>query len=304
MESVGVALSQVNAMLSVIFAGDEVNDFVLGASLRPVIVQAAAPFRMQPEDIFAWYARNAKGEMVPFSSFMTTRWEPVPPGLQRYEATAAILVSGAPATGVSTGTAMDVMQGLVGQIEGGYGLAWTGISYQEQQSGTQAPLLYAVSVLVVFLTLAALYESWTIPFAVMLAIPVGVLGALLAAWSFGQSNDVYFKVGMLTTIGLAARNAILIVEFAESLRAQGRTIAEAAVEAARIRLRPILMTALAFILGVLPLATASGAGAAAQNAIGIGVIGGMVASTFLGLFMVPALYVLIMRLFRSMGRHG
>ncbi|MEI2806105.1 MAG: efflux RND transporter permease subunit [Albidovulum sp.] len=304
MESFGVALSQVNAMLSVIFAGDEVNDFVLGASLRPVIVQAAAPFRMQPEDIFAWYARNAKGEMVPFSSFMTTRWEPVPPGLQRYEATAAILVSGAPATGVSTGTAMDVMQGLVGQIEGGYGLAWTGISYQEQQSGTQAPLLYAVSVLVVFLTLAALYESWTIPFAVMLAIPVGVLGALLAAWSFGQSNDVYFKVGMLTTIGLAARNAILIVEFAESLRAQGRTIAEAAVEAARIRLRPILMTALAFILGVLPLATASGAGAAAQNAIGIGVIGGMVASTFLGLFMVPALYVMIMRLFRSMGRHG
>ena len=259
---------------------------------------------MQPEDIFAWYARNARDEMVPFSSFMTTRWEPVPPGLQRYEATAAILVSGAPATGVSTGTAMEVMQDLVGQIEGGYGLAWTGISYQEQQSGTQAPLLYAVSVLVVFLTLAALYESWTIPFAVMLAVPVGVLGALLAAWAFGQSNDVYFKVGMLTTIGLAARNAILIVEFAESLRGQGRTIAEAAVEAARIRLRPILMTALAFILGVLPLATASGAGAAAQNAIGIGVIGGMIASTFLGLFMVPALYVLIMRLFRSVGRYA
>ena len=304
MESFGVSLSQVNAMLSVIFAGDEVNDFVLGASLRPVIVQAAAPFRMQPEDIFAWYARNADGEMVPFSAFASTRWEPVPPTLQRYEATAAIEVSGAAATGVSTGTAMAVMQDLVSRIEGGYGLAWTGLSYQEQQSGAQAPLLYAVSMLVVFLALAALYESWTIPFAVMLAVPVGVLGALLAAWAFGQSNDVYFKVGMLTTIGLAARNAILIVEFAESLRGEGRSIAEAAVEAARLRLRPILMTALAFILGVLPLSTASGAGAAAQNAIGIGVIGGMIASTFLGLFMVPALYVLIMRLFRSMGRHG
>ncbi len=298
MESFGVSLSQVNAMLSVIFAGDEVNDFVLGASLRPVIVQAAAPFRMQPDDIYDWYARNSKGEMVPFSAFMTTRWEPVPPTLQRYEATAAIQVSGAAATGVSTGTAMDVMQGLVGQIDGGYGLAWTGLSFQEQQSGAQAPLLYALSMLVVFLALAALYESWTIPFSVMLAVPVGVLGALLAAWAFGQSNDVYFKVGMLTTIGLAARNAILIVEFAESLRAAGRPIVEAAVEAARLRLRPILMTALAFILGVLPLATASGAGAAAQNAIGIGVIGGMAASTFLGLFMVPALYVLIMRLFR------
>lgn len=298
MESFGVSLSQVNAMLSVIFAGDEVNDFVLGASLRPVIVQAAAPFRMQPDDIYGWYARNAGGEMVPFSAFMTTRWEPVPPTLQRYEATAAIHVSGAAATGVSTGTAMETMKELVEGLEGGYGVAWTGLSYQEQQSGAQAPLLYAVSVLVVFLALAALYESWTVPFAVMLAVPVGVLGALLAAWAFGQSNDVYFKVGMLTTIGLAARNAILIVEFAEGLRAAGRPIVEAAVEAARLRLRPILMTALAFILGVLPLATASGAGAAAQNAIGIGVIGGMVASTFLGLFMVPALYLLIMRLFR------
>lgn len=191
---------------------------------------------------------------------------------------------------------MLAMEEMVSQLDGGYGVAWTGISYQERQSGDLALLLYGISVLVVFLSLAALYESWSIPFAVMLSVPVGVMGAMVAAWYFGQSNDVYFKVGLLTTIGLSARNAILIVEFAEALRAQGRSITEAAVEAARLRLRPILMTALAFILGVLPLATASGAGAAAQNAIGIGVIGGMIASTFLGIFMVPALYVLIMRL--------
>ncbi|MHA7869481.1 MAG: efflux RND transporter permease subunit [Salipiger thiooxidans] len=193
---------------------------------------------------------------------------------------------------------MDAMEEMVADLDGGYGAAWTGISYQERQSGDQAPWLHAVSALVIFLALAALYESWSIPFSVMLAVPVGVLGALAAAWLFGQSNDVYFKVGMRTTIGLAARNAILIVEFAEDLRRQGRGIAEAAVEAARLRLRPILMTALTFILGVLPLVTATGAGAAAQNAIGTGVIGGMVASTYLGIFMVPALYALIMRTVR------
>ncbi|WP_375690269.1 multidrug efflux RND transporter permease subunit [Pseudooceanicola sp. LIPI14-2-Ac024] len=300
-ESLGVSLSSVNSMLSVIFSGSEVNDFVLGSSLRPVIVQAAAEHRMQPEDILSWYATNASGEMVPFSAFMTTSWEPVQPSLQRYGGTAALEVSGQAADGTSSGAAMDAMEALVADMDGGYGVAWTGISYQEQQSGDQAPLLYAISALVIFLALAALYESWTIPFSVMLAVPVGVLGALLAAYFLGQSNDVYFKVGMLTTIGLAARNAILIVEFAEELRREGRTIAEAATEAAQLRLRPILMTALTFILGVLPLAVASGAGAAAQNAIGIGVIGGMLASTFIGIFMVPALYVLIMRLTRRRG---
>ena len=296
--SFGVSLPDVNRMLSVIFAGSEVNDFVLGSSLRPVIVQAAAEFRMQPEDILKWYAQNSAGEMVPFSAFMTTSWEPVAPSLQRYGATSALAISGSAADGVSSGAAMDAMEEMVAQMEGGYGVAWTGISYQERQSGDQAPLLYALSALVIFLALAALYESWSIPFSVMLAVPVGVLGALAAAWAFGQSNDVYFKVGMLTTIGLAARNAILIVEFAEELRRAGRTIAQAAIEAARLRLRPILMTALTFILGVLPLATASGAGAAAQKAIGIGVIGGMLASTFIGIFLVPALYVLIMRVIR------
>ncbi|MBF9033519.1 efflux RND transporter permease subunit [Rhodobacterales bacterium HKCCE2091] len=300
-ESFGVSLVSVNSMLSVIFSGSEVNDFVLGNSLRPVIVQADAEYRMQPEDILSWYAVNASGETVPFSAFMETSWEPVAPTLQRYGGTSALEISGAAGQGVSSGDAIAAMEDLVSRIDGGYGVAWTGISYQEQQSGAQAPLLYGISALVIFLALAALYESWTIPFAVMLAVPVGVLGALAAAWVFGQSNDVYFKVGMLTTIGLAARNAILIVEFAEELRREGRRIAEAAIEAARLRLRPILMTALTFILGVLPLATATGAGAASQNAIGIGVIGGMVASTFIGIFLVPALYVLIMRVFRGRG---
>ncbi len=294
-ESFGVSLSSVNSMLSVIFAGSEVNDFLLGSSLRPVIVQAEAASRMQPEDVLSWYAVNASGEIVPFASFMSTSWEPSAPSLQRYGGSAAIEISGSAATGVSSGDAMEAMEAMVADLGGGYGAAWTGLSYQERQSGDQAPLLYAISAIVIFLALAALYESWAIPFSVMLAVPVGVLGSLAAAWLFGQSNDVYFKVGMLTTIGLAARNAILIVEFAEELRRAGRTVTEAALEASRLRLRPILMTALTFILGVLPLATASGAGAASQNAIGIGVIGGMVASTAVGIFLVPALYVLIMR---------
>ncbi|TNJ40708.1 efflux RND transporter permease subunit [Phaeobacter sp. B1627] len=301
-ESFGLTLSEVNGMLSVIFAGSEVNDFELGAGLRPVIVQGEAASRMQTEDVFDWYARNAKGEMVPFSAFMSTSWEPVAPTLERYDGTSALQISGSPGAGYSSGAAMAEMESLVADLDGGYAAAWTGLSYQERQSGDQAPILYAVSALVVFLALAALYESWSIPLAVMLAVPVGILGALFAAWVFGQSNDVYFKVGMLTTIGLAARNAILIVEFAEELRRKGRSIAEAAIEASRLRLRPILMTALTFILGVLPLALATGAGAASQNAIGIGVIGGMVASTFLGIFMVPAFYVLIMRLTRSLSK--
>jgi multidrug efflux pump len=188
---------------------------------------------------------------------------------------------------------MDAIEALATSIDGGYGVEWTGISYQERQSGDQAPYLYALAILVVFLCLAALYESWTVPFSVMLAVPVGVLGALAAAYLFGQSNDVYFKVGILTTIGLAAKNAILIVEFAKDLEDQGKELIEATMEAARLRLRPILMTSLAFMLGVVPLATASGAGAAAQNAIGIGVLGGMATATFIGVFMVPAFYVIV-----------
>ncbi|UXU75822.1 MULTISPECIES: efflux RND transporter permease subunit [unclassified Paracoccus (in: a-proteobacteria)] len=295
-ESLGVSLSGVNAMLSTIFAGTEVNDFSLGAQLRPVIVQAAAAHRMQPQDIDSWYARNSQGEMVPFSAFMTTRWEPVEPALARMDGIDAIEITGQPGEGASSGQAMAAVEELVAQLPGGYGVAWTGLSYQERQSGDQAPWLFALSALVVFLSLAALYESWSIPFSVMLAVPVGVLGAVVAALALGQANDVYFKVGILTTIGLAAKNAILIVEFARDLQQGGRSAVEAASLAARQRLRPILMTSLAFILGVLPLAVASGAGAAAQNSIGIGVMGGMISATVLGIFMVPAFYVTVRRL--------
>ncbi|MCV2445906.1 efflux RND transporter permease subunit [Paracoccus sp. DMF] len=295
-ESFGISVPAVNSMLSTIFAGTEVNDFALGAQLRPVIVQAAAANRMQPEDIDSWYARNAQGEMVPFNAFMTTRWEPVEPRLARIDGVDAIEIEGEPGPGFSSGSAMDAMEELVAALPGNYGMAWTELSYQERQAGNQAPWLFALSALVVFLSLAALYESWSIPFSVMLAVPVGVLGAVVAALAFDQSNDVYFKVGILTTIGLAAKNAILIVEFARDLQQSGRSAVEAAALAARQRLRPILMTSLAFILGVLPLAVARGAGAGAQNSIGIGVMGGMIAATFLGIFMVPAFYVTVRRL--------
>ncbi|AGT10314.1 efflux RND transporter permease subunit [Paracoccus aminophilus] len=295
-ESFGVKVTGVNSMLSTIFAGTEVNDFALGAQLRPVIVQGSAPNRMQPEDVDKWYARNSTGEMVPFTAFMSTRWEPVAPSLARIDGINAIEVTGQESDSASSGTAMVAMEELVQQIPGGYGSAWTGLAYQERQSGNQAPYLYALSVLVVFLSLAALYESWSIPFSVMLAVPVGVLGAVVAALALGQTNDVYFKVGILTTIGLAAKNAILIVEFARELEGKGRATVEAAIEAAKLRLRPILMTSLAFILGVLPLAIATGAGAAAQNSIGIGVMGGMISATFLGIFMVPGFYVVVRRL--------
>ena len=298
-ESLGVSVPGVNAMLSTIFAGTEVNDFSLGDQLRPVIVQSRAENRMQPEDVDSWYARNDRNEMVPFSAFMRTRWEPVEPRLQRLDGIDAVEFTGQPAPGASSGEAMAAMEHMVSALPGGYGLAWTDLSYQERQAGNQAPFLFALSALVVFLLLAALYESWAIPFSVMLAVPIGVLGAVVAALLTGQANDVYFKVGILTTIGLAAKNAILIVEFARELQQAGRPATEAAAEAARLRLRPILMTSLAFILGVLPLAVATGAGAGAQNSIGIGVMGGMIAATFLGIFMVPAFYVTVRRLTRA-----
>ena len=295
--SYGLTLSSVNSMLTTIFSGTDVNDFQMETELRPVIVQGDAPYRMQPTDLFRWSARNSDDEMVPFPSFTTINWESVPTSLARYGGTLALELSGEPGAGVSSGDAMDAMEELVAQMPGGYGVAWTGISYQERLSGSQAPMLYAISVLVVFLCLSALYESWSIPFAVILAVPVGILGALAASKLFGQSNDVYFKVGLLTTIGLAAKNAILIVEFAVELQEKGMKLVEATIEAARQRLRPILMTSLAFILGVVPLAVASGAGAAAQNSIGIGVLGGMVSATVLGVFLIPAFYVCVRKLF-------
>ncbi|QDA35827.1 efflux RND transporter permease subunit (plasmid) [Paracoccus liaowanqingii] len=292
----GLSIDEVNAMLSVIFAGRDVNDFALGTDLRPVIVQGEAETRSQPEDINRWYARNDQGEMVSFGAFSSQSWQQEPQAVARYGGTGAMELSGSAAAGVSSGAAMDAMEEMVGELDGGYGTAWTGLSYQERLSGSQAPLLFSLSALVVFLALAALYESWAVPLAVMLTVPVGVLGALAAALWFGQLNDVYFKVGLLTTIGLAARNAILIVEFAQAQVHDGKSVVEAALIAARQRLRPILMTAFSFMLGVMPLAIATGAGAGAQNSIGIGVLGGMTLSVVVGIFLVPAFYVAVLKL--------
>ncbi|MBB3658000.1 multidrug efflux pump [Rhizobium sp. BK650] len=297
--AMGVDLASVNSMLSIIFTGRDVNDFTLNGEIKPVYVQGDAPFRMQPTDLNHWYARNNAGEMVPFSAFTTTQWVEGAPSLARFNAVSAIPLDGAAAPGVSSGEAMNEMEALTDQLGGGYTVAWQGISYQERLSGSQAPMLYAISVLVVFLCLAALYESWSIPFSVIMAVPVGVLGALAAATLFGQANDVYFKVGLLTTIGLAAKNAILIVEFAKDRMETGLGLFEATLEAARLRLRPIIMTSLAFILGVVPLAIATGAGSAAQNAIGIGVLGGMLSATMLGIFFVPSFFVVIRRIFAA-----
>lgn len=294
-EALGVSLSDVNAMLSTVFAGSYVNDFPLGNDLREVIVQGGANWRMQPEDIDQWYVRNSSSEMVPLSAFMTREWEMITPTLARYGGTRALEISGEASTGTSSGDAMDLMEEMTADLDGSYSVAWTGLSYQERLSGDQEAILYTISALVVFLCLAALYESWSVPFAVMLSVPVGILGALATTWIFGQSNDVYFKVGLLTTIGLAARNAILIVEFAQSLRATGQSLVEASVSAARLRLRPILMTSLAFGFGILPLVLASGAGANAQKSIGTGMLGGIIFSAVIGVVMVPVFYVAVIK---------
>ncbi|MEO9340423.1 efflux RND transporter permease subunit [Mesorhizobium sp. SB112] len=289
----GIDLSAINSLITTAFSGTNVNDFVYRGEIKPVYVQADAPFRMQPDDINRWFAKNDSGEMVPFSAFATTQWVQGSPSLARFNGTAAVSINGSVAPDVSSGDAMTEAERLVAELPGGHTASWSGLSYQEHLAGSQAAMLYAVSLLVVFLCLAALYESWSIPLSVILAVPVGVFGALLAAWAFDQSNDVYFKVGLLTTIGLTAKNAILIVEFAKDLMERGKDAVEAVVEAARLRLRPIVMTSLAFILGVLPLARSTGAGSAAQNAIGIGVMGGMIAATILGVFFVPLLFVTV-----------
>ncbi|MFV2795817.1 efflux RND transporter permease subunit, partial [Escherichia coli] len=252
------------------------NDFMDRGRVKKVYVQAAAPYRMLPDDINLWYVRNKDGGMVPFSAFATSRWETGSPRLERYNGYSAVEIVGEAAPGVSTGTAMDIMESLVKQLPNGFGLEWTAMSYQERLSGAQAPALYAISLLVVFLCLAALYESWSVPFSVMLVVPLGVIGALLATWMRGLENDVYFQVGLLTVIGLSAKNAILIVEFANEMNQKGHDLFEATLHACRQRLRPILMTSLAFIFGVLPMATSTGAGSGGQHAVGTGVMGGMI----------------------------
>jgi len=297
--ALGVSLADINNTLSTAWGSNYVNDFIDRGRVKPVYLQADADFRMQPEDLDKWQVRNTNGAMVPFSAFTSSHWTFGSPRLERYNGSAAVEIQGAAAAGVSSGAAMDEIDRLVAQLPPGYSHEWTGLSHQERLSGNQAMSLYAISALVVFLCLAALYESWSIPFAVMLSVPIGIFGALLAATLFGQTNDVYFKVGLLTTIGLAAKNAILIVEFAIERQAAGMGLVEATLEAARQRLRPILMTSLAFILGVTPLAIANGAGSGAQNSVGIGVMGGMIAATVIGVFLVPLLFVTVRRIFKG-----
>jgi multidrug efflux pump len=295
--ALGINLTDLNTTLSAAWGGAYVNDFIDRGRVKQVYVQGDAAFRMDTNDIGKWYVRNSSGAMVPFSAFATSRWSFGSPRLERYNGVAAVQIQGQASPGTSSGTAMTAVDEQMKKLPAGYTHEWTGLSFQERLTGSQTLYLYAISVLIVFLCLAALYESWSIPFAVMLSVPIGILGALGAATLFGQNNDVYFQVGLLTTIGLSAKNAILIVEFAIEQQQKGLSLVDATLHAARQRLRPILMTSLAFVLGVLPLALATGAGSASQNAIGIGVAGGMVAATVLGVFFVPVLYVLVRKIF-------
>ncbi|EAB7957864.1 TPA: efflux RND transporter permease subunit [Salmonella enterica] len=297
-QALGVSLSDINETISAALGGYYVNDFIDRGRVKKVYVQADAQFRMLPGDINNLYVRSANGEMVPFSTFSSARWIYGSPRLERYNGMPSMELLGEAAPGRSTGEAMSLMENLASQLPNGIGYDWTGMSYQERLSGNQAPALYAISLIVVFRCLAALYESWSIPFSVMLVVPLGVVGALLAASLRGLNNDVYFQVGLLTTIGLSAKNAILIVEFAKDLmEKEGRGLIEATLEASRMRLRPILMTSLAFILGVMPLVISRGAGSGAQNAVGTGVMGGMLTATLLAIFFVPVFFVVVKRRF-------
>ena len=289
----GVSLAEIDQTLSIAWGGSYVNDFIDRGRVKKVYMQGEADARMNPEDLDKWFVRNAAGDMVPFGAFASGQWIYGPPKLSRYNGVPAMEILGAAAPGFSSGEAMAEVEKIAAQLPPGVGIAWTGLSYEERLAGDQATALYALSLLVVFLCLAALYESWSIPLSVMLVVPLGILGALLATYGRGLSNDVYFQIGLLTTIGLSARNAILIVEFAKSLHEQGMSLVDAAVEACRMRLRPIVMTSLAFILGVVPLAISSGAGAGSKHAIGTGVIGGMLSALVLAIFWIPLFYVVI-----------
>ncbi|HET8697150.1 MAG TPA: efflux RND transporter permease subunit, partial [Gammaproteobacteria bacterium] len=296
--ALGVPITDINQTLATAWASSYVNDFIHHGRVKRVYVQGEPYARMQPEDLDLWYVRNTHGGMVPFSAFATAKWTYGPQKLSRFNGVPSYNIQGQAAPGRSSGEAMDIMESLVAQLPPGVGFEWTGLSFEEKLSGSQAPLLYALSLTVVFLCLAALYESWSIPVTVLLVVPIGVLGALAATWLRGFSNDAYFQVGLLTTIGLAAKNAVLIVEFAKDNFDRGQSLKDAVVAAAHVRFRPIVMTSLAFSFGVLPLAIASGAGSGAQNAVGTGVIGGMVASTLLGIVFVPLFFVTVLRLFK------
>jgi multidrug efflux pump len=296
--ALGVSVADINQTLSTAWASTYVNDFIDHGRVKRVYVQGDPAARMQPDDMNLWYVRNAQGGMVPFSAFGRGEWTYGPQKLLRFNGVPSFQIQGSAAPGKSSGEAMDTMEELVAKLPTGIGFEWTGLSFEERLSGSQAPALYAISLAVVFLCLAALYESWSIPVTVLLVVPLGVLGAVIATLARGLSNDVYFQVGLLTTIGLAAKSAVLIVEFAKENFDRGQPLAEAVMQAAKQRVRPIVMTSLAFMSGVLPLALASGAGSSAQNAVGTGVIGGMLASTFLAVLFVPVFFVVILQKFR------
>ncbi len=293
----GVPLATINSTISQAWGGSYVNDFIDRGRIKRVYIQGEADSRVVPEDINRWYVRNNAGEMVSFGAFSTSHWEYGSPSLSRYNGVSSMALTGSAAPGMSTGDAMVAMEQMAAQLPEGIDYEWTGLSLEQQKSGGQAPLLYAISVLVIFLCLAALYESWSVPFSVILVIPLGVIGALLLTKMHGLANDVYLQVALLTVVGLSAKNAILIIEFAKEIQESGRTLKESVMQAARMRLRPIIMTSLAFGMGVVPLYIATGAGSGSQNAVGTGVVGGVITSTFLGIFFIPMFYVWVRTLF-------
>ncbi|WP_027709551.1 efflux RND transporter permease subunit [Zooshikella ganghwensis] len=295
--ALGLSSSDINDTLSTVLGSSYVNDFINKSRVKKVYVQGEASARMLPQDIKRWYVRNDNGEMVPFSVFSNGKWSYKPQVLSRFNGTESMEITGSAASGVSSGVAMDEIASLVSQLPDGISYSWSDMSYQEQAAGTQTWLLYAVSLVFVFLCLAALYESWSIPVSVIMAVPVGIVGALLATWLRDLSNDIYFQVGLLATMGLAAKNGILIVEFAKDLEAKGESLLSAILQAAHQRLRPIIMTSLAFLLGVLPMVISTGAGSGGRHALGTGVLGGTLFSTFLGIFFVPLFYMIIRSLF-------
>ncbi|MEX0900720.1 MAG: efflux RND transporter permease subunit [Gammaproteobacteria bacterium] len=295
--ALGLSMGAINSTLQAAWGGQYIDDFIDRGRVKRVFIQADAPYRMSPDDFNLWSVRNDQGEMVPFSAFASSHWEYGSPRLERYNGVPAMQMNGEAAPGVSSGEAMAEVERLVSELPAGISVEWTGLSYQERQAGAQTPLLYTLSLLIVFLCLAALYESWTIPTSVLMVAPLGILGIALAASMRGLERDVYFQVAMLTTVGLTSKNAIMIIAFAKDYMAQGMELVAATMQAIRDRLRPILMTSLAFGMGVLPLALASGAGSGAQRAIGTGVLGGMIAGAFLGLFFVPVFFVVVQRLF-------
>lgn len=300
--ALGLSLASINDTLATAWASSYTNDFIHNGRVKKVYVQGDTGYRMTPEDLSRWFVRNNQGEMVPFSAFASTDWTKKASRLERYNAVPAMEIIGEASPGHATGEAIAAMEELATRLPGGIGYEWTGISLQETQGGAQAPLLYALSIALVFLALAALYESWSVPFAVMLVVPLGVIGALLAAYGRGMANDIFFQVSILTTVGLSAKNAILIVEFARDEQARGAPLLQAIGDAVRLRFRPILMTSLAFALGILPLALSTGAGSESQNAVGTGVLGGVITGTLLAVFFVPVFFLVIRRIFKG-GSH-